>query len=103
MKRCLALTMCLLLPAALALADGDGPTRKMTGPEAAAFNALKSAFEKEKRVSAYTRYNLRNANLGVPTKPRGMAVVVAGPKEKPQSVHDFLGQIDLAKMKAGLP
>ena len=45
MKRCLALTMCLLLPAALALADGDGPTRKMTGPVAAAFNALKSAFK----------------------------------------------------------
>ncbi len=46
MKRCLMLTiMCLLLTAPLALADGDGPTRKMTGPEAAAFNALKSNFQ----------------------------------------------------------
>jgi hypothetical protein len=61
------------------------------------------AFEKEKRVSGYTRYNLRNANLGVPTKPRGMAIVVAGPKEKPQSVRDLLRQIDLAKLKALLP
>jgi hypothetical protein len=61
------------------------------------------AFEKEKRVSGYTRYNLRNTNLGVPTKPRGMAIVVAGPKEKPQSVRDFLKQIDLAKLKAMLP
>jgi hypothetical protein len=45
MKRCLVLTMCFLLPAALGLADGDGPARKMTGPEAAAFNALKNAFQ----------------------------------------------------------
>jgi hypothetical protein len=64
---------------------------------------LLGAFEKEKRVSGYTRYNLRNANLGVPTRPRGMAVVVAGPKEKAQSVRDFLGQVDLAKLKALLP
>jgi hypothetical protein len=32
-----------------------------------------------------------------------MAIVVAGPKEKPQSVRDFLRQIDLAKLKALLP
>lgn len=64
---------------------------------------LLGAFDKEKRISGYTRYNLRNANLGVPTKPRGMAIVVAGPKEKPQSVRDFLGQVDLAKLKAALP
>lgn len=62
---------------------------------------LLGAFEKEKPISG--RYSLRNANLGVPTKPRGMAIVVAGPKEKPQSVRDFLGQIDLAKLKAVLP
>jgi hypothetical protein len=45
-KRFFALTMCLLLPASLALADGDGPTRKMTGPEASAFNVLKSTFQR---------------------------------------------------------
>jgi hypothetical protein len=32
-----------------------------------------------------------------------MAIVVAGPKEKPQGVRDFLGQMDLAKLKALLP
>ena len=61
------------------------------------------AFDKEKRVSGYTRYNLRNANLGVPTKPRGLVVVAAGPKEKAQSVRDFLSQINLAKLKGLLP
>ena len=35
----------LLLPAALALADGEGPSRKMTGPEAAAFDDLKRAVQ----------------------------------------------------------
>jgi hypothetical protein len=54
------------------------------------------------RASRYMRYNLRNANLGVPKKPRGMAIVVAGPKKKPQSVRDFIGHIDLAKLKAVL-
>ena len=61
------------------------------------------AFDKEKRVSGYTRYNLRNANLGVPTKPRGLVVVAAGPKEQAQSVRDFLSQINLAKLKGLLP
>jgi hypothetical protein len=61
------------------------------------------AFDKEKRVSGYTRYNLRNANLGVPTKPRGMVLVVAGPKDKAQTVRDFLKQVDLAKLRSLLP
>jgi hypothetical protein len=38
----MVIAMCLLLPASVALADGDGPTRKMTGAEAAAFNALRA-------------------------------------------------------------
>ena len=61
------------------------------------------AFDKEKRVSGYTRYNLRNANLGVTTKPRGLVVVVAGPKEQAQGVRDFLSQVNLAKLKGLLP
>jgi hypothetical protein len=64
---------------------------------------LLGPFDREKRVSGYTRYNLRSANLGVPTKPRGMAIVVEGPKDKPQSVRDFLGKIDLKKLKSLLP
>jgi hypothetical protein len=83
----------------LAFEQGDGCQDTYT----CCITVLLGVFEKEKRVSGYTRYNLRNANLGVPTKARGMAVVVAGPKEKPQSVRDLLGQIDLAKLKAGLP
>jgi hypothetical protein len=39
----------------------------------------------------------------VPTKPRGIALVVAGPKDKPQSVRDFLAQVDLAKLRSLLP
>jgi hypothetical protein len=83
----------------LAFEQGDGCQNYDT----CCITVLLGVFEKEKRVSGYTRYNLRNANLGVPTKPRGMAIVVAGPKEKPQRVRDFLGQIDLAKLKAVLP
>ena len=83
----------------LAFEQGDG----CQDYDTCCITVLLGAFEKEKRVSGYTRYHLLNANLGVPTKPRGMAIVVAGPKEKPQSVRDFLGQIDLAKLKAVLP
>jgi len=61
------------------------------------------AFAKEKRVSGYTRYNLSNTNLGVPTKPRGLVVVVAGPKEQAPGVRDFLSQVNLAKLKGLLP
>jgi hypothetical protein len=117
----LAIGVALLLPAALALADGEGPSRKMTGPEAAGFplafkqteecrdygtsciSVFLGAFDKEKRVGGYTRYNLRNANLGVTTKPRGLVVVVAGPKEQAQGRRDFLSQVNLAKLKGLLP
>lgn len=60
-------------------------------------------FEAEKRISGSTRYNLHNANLGVPTKARGMALIVSGPKDKPKSTQDFLKKINLAKLKAALP
>ncbi|MBI5017661.1 MAG: hypothetical protein HZB55_19500 [Deltaproteobacteria bacterium] len=66
-------------------------------------SVLLGAFDKEKRVSGYTRYNPRAANLGVPTKPRGLVLVVSGPKEKTQDVRDFLAQVDLAKLKGLLP
>jgi len=64
---------------------------------------LLGPFDKEKRNSGYTRYNLRNTNLGAPTKPRGIALLVSGPKDKPQSVRDFLGQIDLKKLRGLMP
>lgn len=64
---------------------------------------LLGAFDKEKRISGSTRYNLRNARLGVPTKPRGMALVVAGPKDRPESVENFLKNINIPKLKALVP
>jgi hypothetical protein len=57
-------------------------------------------FEKEKRVSGYTRHNLRGAGPGAATRARGMALVVAGPKDRPQAVRDFLAKVDLAKLRA---
>jgi hypothetical protein len=63
---------------------------------------LLGAFDKEQR-SESTRYIPRNANLGVPTKARSMVLLVAGPKDKPQSVRDFLGKVDLEGLKAVLP
>ncbi len=83
----------------LAFEQGDGCRDYNTS----CITVLLGAFEREKRISGYTRYNLKNVNLSLPTKPRGMALVVAGPEEKPQSVRDFLGQIDLTKLKAALP
>jgi len=60
-------------------------------------------FTREKKISGTTQYTLRNVNLGVPTKPRGMAVIVTGPKEKAESVRNFLKQIDVGKLQALLP
>ena len=65
--------------------------------------ALLGPFEKGKRVSGATEYNLRNVPLGVPTKPRGLALVVSGPKDKPEAVRNLLQKTDLGKLKAMLP
>lgn len=60
-------------------------------------------FEKVKKVSGYTGYNLPEASLGVPTKARGIVLVFSGPKDRPDAVRDFVRQTDLAKIKALLP
>lgn len=65
--------------------------------------ALLGDFTREKKISGTTQYTLHNANLGVPTKPRGMALIVSGPQERPESVQNFLKQIDIAKLQALLP
>jgi hypothetical protein len=83
----------------LAFEQGEG----CRDPGAGCISVFLGSFDREKRVSGYTRYNLRNANLGVPTKPRGMVVVVSGPKDKSQAVRDFLSQVDLAKLEGLLP
>jgi len=69
-------------------------------PGTSCITVFLGTFEKEKRVSDYTRYNLRSAGAAAATKPRGMALVVAGPKDKPQAVREFLAKVDLAKLKA---
>ena len=64
---------------------------------------LLGPFEKGKQVSGSTEYNLRNTPLGVPTKPRGLALVVSGPKDKPEAIRNLLQKTDLGKLKAMLP
>lgn len=64
---------------------------------------LFGAFDKEKRISGSTRYNLRNTKLGVPTKPRGMALIVAGPRDRPESAQNLLKRINIPKLKALVP
>jgi hypothetical protein len=60
-------------------------------------------YEKIKKVSGYTLYQLRNVDRGVPTKVRGIAITVGGPKDRPASVREFAQKIDLAKLKTLLP
>ena len=64
---------------------------------------LLGPFEKGRQVSGSTEYNLRNTPLGVPTKPRGLALVVSGPKDKPEAIRNLLQKTDLGKLKAMLP
>lgn len=61
---------------------------------------LLGKFESEKRISGSTRYNLHDSGGTVPTKARGMAVIVNGPKEKKDYVQNFVKQINTAKLKA---
>jgi hypothetical protein len=64
---------------------------------------LLGPFEKGKRAGESTLFTLRNTPLGVPTKPRGLMVVVSGPKEKPEKVKELLGKVDLGMLNALLP
>jgi hypothetical protein len=57
-------------------------------------------FEKKDKISGRDRYMLLEATPGVSTKARGVAVLVGGPKDKPEAVREFLQKIDLAKLKS---
>ncbi len=57
-------------------------------------------FAKTDKVSGRDRYKLPDVAPGVPTKARGIAVMIGGPKDKPEAVRELLQQIDLAKLKA---
>jgi len=66
-------------------------------------SVLLGPFEKGKKAGESTLYTLRNTPLGVPTKPRGLMLVVSGPKEKPEKVKELLGKVDLKKFNSLLP
>jgi hypothetical protein len=70
----------------------------------ACLTVLLGRFDKdpEKRGSHWL-YKLRPANLGVATQPRGIVLVVAGPKQHAQRVRDLAAQLDVAKLNALLP
>ena len=60
-------------------------------------------FEKVKKVSGYTDYNLRKSDLGIPTKARGIIITFSGPKDRPDTVRDFMRQTNLTRIKTLLP
>jgi len=66
-------------------------------------SVLLGPFEKAKRAGESMLFTLRNTPLGVPTKPRGLVVVVSGPKGNPEKVAEVLGKVDLEKLSALLP
>ena len=66
-------------------------------------SVLLGPFEKGNKPTESMLYKLRNTPLGVPTKPRGLMLVVSGPKEKPEKVRELLGKVDLKKLNSLLP
>jgi len=60
---------------------------------------LVGKFEPEKRISGSTRYNLRDSGGTAPTKARGLALIVGGPKDKKGFVQQFVKQINMAKLQ----
>jgi hypothetical protein len=64
---------------------------------------LVGPFEKVKKISGYTFYQLPKAGLDVPTKVLGMALTFTGPKDKPEIVRDFVRGTDLASLRSLLP
>ena len=61
------------------------------------------AFDKIKKVSGYTLYQPKYADLGVPTKARTMALTISGPKDRAENVREFAGKIDFARLMKLLP
>jgi hypothetical protein len=70
----------------------------------ACVTVLLGPFERDpQKRGSHWLYKLRPANLGVATKPRGMMLVIAGPKAHVQRVRELAAQVDYAKLKALLP
>lgn len=64
---------------------------------------LLGPFEKGKHAGGGTYHSPRKVALGVPTKLRGLALVVSGPKDKPETVRQLLTATDLKKLSALVP
>ena len=60
-------------------------------------------FEKVKKISGYTLYQLPEVDLGVPTKVRGMALTFTGPKVKREIVREFVRGTNLTGLRSLLP
>lgn len=60
-------------------------------------------FVREKKISGTTQYTLRDNGAGVSTQARGLALIVAGPPDRQESIRVFLQQIDIAKLRSLLP
>ncbi len=63
-------------------------------------SVLIGPFEKMEKVTGAERFDLKGGGAGVPTKARGMSVVVNGPKGRQEEVREFLRAVDLAKLKS---
>jgi len=64
---------------------------------------LVGSFEKVKKISGYTFYQLPEAGADVPTKVLGMALTFTGPKDKPELVRNFVRGTDLESLRNLLP
>lgn len=60
-------------------------------------------FEKLNKNAGYTTFKIRETDLGVPTRARGMVVIFSGPEDKPEGVRDLVRRTDWTKLKALLP
>jgi hypothetical protein len=68
--------------------------------EAYCITVLIGPFAKKDKVSGSDRYMLPETAPGVPTKARGIAIMIGGPKDKPEAVREFLRKVDFAKLEA---
>src|SRR4030042_838505 len=86
-------------PMAFEQSEGDGC------PDSGSYcvSVLLGPFEKGKKDGESTLFTLRNTPLGVPTKPRGLMLVVSGPKEKPEKDKEPRGRVDTKELNSLLP
>jgi hypothetical protein len=91
----------------VALAGGPpalGQTEGCEKTDNACLTVLLGPFDKDpQKRGSHWLYKLREANLGAATKPRGLVLVVAGPRRHEARVRELAAQVDWARLKALLP